>query len=176
MKLDYANAFAILSRTPRVLDAWLRGQPEAWTHSNEGQDTWSPFDVVGHLVHGEKTDWVPRLKIMVEQGEQGVFEPFDRFAMLKQNVGRTLEALLDEFGKLRVISVREWRRLAPDQAALERVRGRHPELGPVTGAQLLATWVVHDLGHLRQVARTMAHQLRDEVGAWREYLSILGKG
>ena len=162
----------VLERTPSVLDALLRGTSPAWHRVDEGPGTWSPFDVVGHLVHGEETDWVPRARVILEHGEDQPFEPVDRFAHLGRFSDWSLADLLDRFAELRrssVETVRGWG-LSDEQLAL---RGRHPAFGPVTLRQLLATWAVHDLGHVRQVARTMARRYTDEVGPWTEYLTIL---
>ena len=162
----------VLERTPTALDGLLRGLSDAWATVDEGPETWSPFDIVGHLVHGEETDWVPRARIIVEHGETRPFEPFDRFAQLERFRGWTLEHLLERLAELRranLETVRGWR-LTEKQLSL---RGRHPELGPVTLRQLLATWSVHDLNHIGQIVRVMARRFTDEVGAWRQYLSIL---
>ena len=166
------EAAAILSRTPATLDALLRGLPEGWTTANEGGSTWSPYDVIGHLVHGEQTDWVPRARIIVEQGEARPFDKFDRFAQFAASEGRTLASLLDEFAARRAESLRELAALRLTDADLDR-RGRHPELGAVTLRQLLATWVAHDLDHVVQISRVLARQYADEVGPWRAYLRII---
>jgi hypothetical protein len=166
------EAVEILSRTPAALDALLRGLPDVWISANEGGDTWSPYDVIGHLIHGERTDWVPRARIIVRQGEARPFDRFDRFAQLAASEGRTLASLLDEFAALRAESLRELAALRLTDADLER-RGRHPELGVVTLRQLLATWVAHDLDHVVQISRVLARQYSDEVGPWRAYLRII---
>lgn len=163
----------ILSRTPATLDALLRGLPDGWSHCDEGADTWSPFDVVGHLIHGERTDWIPRAKIILEHGPARPFEPFDRFAQLEANRGKTLEELLDLFAELRAANLRELDALELTPERLSR-EGTHPELGTVTLGQLLATWAVHDLNHLAQIARAMASRYRSDVGPWGAYLRILG--
>jgi hypothetical protein len=167
------EAVAILTRTPAALDALLRGLPDGWLAAHEGGDTWSPFDVVGHLIHGERTDWVPRARIILDRGEAQPFDPFDRFAQFAESTGKPLATLLDEFAALRAQSLRDLAALRLTDADLER-RGRHPELGVVTLRQLLATWVVHDLDHLMQISRVMARQYTDEAGPWRAYLRILG--
>lgn len=162
----------LLERTPSVLDALLRGTSLAWHRADEGPGTWSPFDVVGHLVHGEETDWVPRARVILEHGEDRPFAPFDRFAHLERFRDRSLDDLLDRFAERRrssLATVRGWN-LTDEQLAL---RGRHPAFGPVTLRQLLATWAVHDLGHVRQIARGMAKRYADEVGPWTAYLTIL---
>jgi hypothetical protein len=167
MKLELEHVTEVLRRTPLTLDSLLRDLPEPWLVHNEGPDTWSPYDIVGHLIHGEEADWIPRAKIILEHGETRPFEAFDRVAMFEQSKG-----LLDTFGRLRAENLRELQKLNLTAELLEK-RGMHPELGVVTLKQLLATWVVHDFGHIRQVVRVMAKQYRDEVGPWKVYLSIL---
>jgi hypothetical protein len=167
-----ADAIDILARTPRVLDTLLRGVPDDWITANEGADTWSPFDVVGHLIHGERTDWVPRARMILERGDSQPFEKFDRFAQFEASRQRTLASLLDEFAALRHDNLRALEGLRVTDADLER-RGRHPELGVVTLRQLLATWVAHDLDHIVQISRVLARQYSDEVGPWRAYLRII---
>ena len=174
MDFDLAETLDVLERTPSVVSALLRGTSPSWHATNEGPDTWSAFDVVGHLVHGEETDWVPRGRIILEHGETQPFEPFDRFAQLSRFAGWSMDSLLGHFAELRranVKTVKEWR-LTSAQLAL---RGMHPALGSVSLRELLATWAVHDLSHIAQIARVMAKQYGDEVGAWRAYLSILGR-
>jgi hypothetical protein len=166
------EAVAILARTPAALDALLRGLPGGWIVAHEGGDTWSPFDVIGHLIHGERTDWMPRAKIILEHGEARAFDKFDRFAQIAISEGRTLPSLLDEFATLRQENLRELAALDPTDRDLDR-RGQHPELGVVTLRQLLATWVAHDLDHVVQVSRVLARQYSDEVGPWRAYLRII---
>lgn len=166
------EAVALLERTPATLDTLLRGLPDGWIAAHEGGETWSPFDVVGHLIHGERTDWLPRARILLQHGEGRSFDRFDRFAQFEASKGRTLESLLDEFGELRQASLRELASLNLTAADLER-RGRHPELGVVTLGQLLATWVAHDLDHLTQIARVLASQYADAVGPWRQYLRVI---
>jgi hypothetical protein len=166
------EATAVLARTPATLDAMLRGLPDGWIQAHEGGETWSPFDVIGHLIHGEQTDWVPRARIILEHGEARAFEKFDRFAQFELSRGRTLDSLLDEFAVLRRASVRDLAALEITEADLDR-RGTHPGLGVVTLGQLLATWVAHDLDHVIQVARVMARQYSDAVGPWRAYLRVI---
>src|SRR5215207_8440436 len=166
------EASAILSRTPATVDALLRGLPDGWIGASEGATTWSPFDVVGHLIHGEQTDWVPRAKIILEHGEARPFDKFNRFAQFSASGGRTLASLLDEFTTLRQESLRALASLHLTDADLKR-RGRHPELGVVTFRQLMATWVAHDLDHIVQIARVLARQYSDEVGPWTKYLRII---
>jgi hypothetical protein len=171
------HTISLLTRTPSTLNSLLRDLPEAWTLRNEGETTagertWSPFDVVGHLIHGERTDWMPRAKMILEFGETKTFEPFDRWAQERDSQGKSLPALLDEFAHLRSQNLNDLRalNLQPVQLAL---RGRHPALGVVTLSQLLATWAVHDLTHLHQISRVMARQYRDSVGPWGAYLGVL---
>lgn len=168
-----SDAVAVLSRTPPTLDALLRGLPDDWVTANEGAETWSPFDVLGHLIHGEKADWVPRARIILEHGEARVFDPFDRFAQFAQSQGRNLESLLDEFAALRRQSLHDLAALQIREADLDRC-GRHPAFGAVTLRALLATWVAHDLDHIVQISRVLARQYADEVGPWRAYLRVIG--
>ena len=173
-EFDLARGLEVLERTPGTFRALLGGLPEAWTAPREGPDRFSAFDNVGHLIHGERTDWIPRARIILAQGESRRFEPFDRFAQYRESEGKSLAQLLDEFARLRaenLVTLRGWR-LAERELALE---GEHPELGRVTLRQLLATWVVHDLGHVAQTARVLAKQYRDAVGPWREYLPVLDR-
>ncbi len=166
------DAVAILSRTPAILDALLRGLSDNWIRAQEEAGTWSPLDVVGHLIHGERTDWLPRVKIILRHGEARTFDPFDRFAQFAASEGRTLVSLLDEFGTLRSENVRELIALELTGADLDR-RGQHPALGVVTLRQLVAAWVAHDLDHVMQISRVLARQYSDEVGPWRAYLRII---
>jgi DinB superfamily len=166
------EAVAVLARTPAALDTLLRGLPDGWIAANEGSGTWSPFDVIGHLIHGEETDWMPRAKIILAEGEARAFDKFDRLAQFEASQGRTLDSLLDEFAALRRRSLNELAALKLTDADLDR-RGRHPELGVVTLRQLLATWVAHDLDHVVQVSRVLARQYSDEVGPWRAYLRVI---
>lgn len=166
------DAIPLLSRTPGTLDALLRGVPEGWVNAHEGGKTWSPFDVVGHLIHADRTNWLTRARIILEHGEERTFEDFDRFAQLASSKGRTMESLLDEFALVRAESVKDLEGMGLTERALAR-RGRHPALGVVTLRQLLATWVAHDLDHVYQVVRAIARQYADEVGPWREYLRII---
>ena len=171
-KFNLADTIALLSRTPAALDALLRGLPDTWAHSNEGRDTWSAFDIVGHLVAGERTDWMPRARIILENGEARTFDPFDRFAQLRESQNKSLEQLLDEFARLRNENLTSLQALNLQPEDLTR-RGTHPALRIVTLSQLLATWAVHDLTHLHQLSRVMAHQYRDAVGPWSVYLGVL---
>ena len=163
---------AILERTPATLDALLRGLPDGWIHAHEGAGTWSPFDVLGHLVHGERTDWMARVRILLEHGETRAFDPFDRFAQFAESKGRTLDSVLDEFAARRADNLAALAALRLSDADFVR-RGRHASLGGVTLGQLLATWVAHDLDHVTQISRVLARQYSDEVGPWRAYLRII---
>ena|SRR5437899_5227367 len=173
MRFDLDEAIAVLARTPGALRASLSGLPAAWIQGNEGPGTWTPFDVVGHLIHGERTDWIPRARIILEHGPARAFERFDRVAMFRESKGRTLDQLLDEFARLRSANLDTLRGFKLTPADLARP-GTHPELGAVTLEQLLATWVVHDLDHVTQIARVMAKQYAGGVGVWTAYLSVLG--
>ncbi|HEX6493884.1 MAG TPA: DinB family protein [Acidobacteriaceae bacterium] len=172
MEQNLQNTIALLTRTPAALNALLRDLPASWTHSNEGETTWSPFDIVGHLIHGEHTDWMPRAKTILEFGETKAFEPFNREAFKRESQNKSLAQLLDEFTQARSQSLDELRSLNLQPNDLER-RGRHPALGVVTLSQLLATWAAHDLTHLHQISRVMAHQYRDAVGPWSKFLGVL---
>jgi hypothetical protein len=167
-----ANTVALLARTPRTLDALLRTLPDAWTHRNEGGTSWTPFDIVGHLLHGERTDWMPRIRTILEYGEERAFQPFDRLAQMTESRGKSLPHLLDEFAAVRASNLCALEALNLQPSDLER-RGRHPVFGPVTMSQLLATWAAHDLTHLHQLSRTMAHQYREAVGPWNQFLGVL---
>jgi DinB superfamily len=171
-EFNLAEAIAVLRRTPAALDALLRGLPDIWVRGNEGKDTWSAFDIVGHLIVGERTDWMPRARIILENGEARPFDPFDRFAQAKHNQGKSLPQLLDEFARLRSENLASLQSLNLQPKDWTR-RGRHPELGVVTLSQLLATWAVHDLTHVHQLSRVMAHRYRDAVGPWSAYLGVL---
>lgn len=174
MNFDLQNAIPILARTPRVLDAMLAGLSPEWTEGTEGPETWSAYDIVGHLIHGERTDWVPRAQIILAHGDDTRFTPYDRFAQFRESKGKTLADLLAEFAQLRaenIATLNGWT-LADAQLALE---GEHPKFGAVTLRQLLAAWVAHDLGHIAQTSRVMAKQYREAVGPWREYLTIMDR-
>ena len=172
MAHDLPQTMSLLARTPAVLDALLRDLPESWTQRNEGEGTWCPVDVVGHLIHAERTDWMPRARMVLQFGEGRAFEPFDRLGQERESRGKALGQLLDEFVRLRSQNLVELRamNLRPEELS---ARGRHPDFGPVTLSALLATWAVHDLTHLHQVSRVMAHQYRDAVGPWSKYLGVL---
>ena len=162
----------MLARTPDVLNALLRDLPAGWTLATEGAGTWSPVDVVGHLIHCEKTDWMPRLAIILEHGPARPFDPFDREAAVGRAGSESLPALLDEFRELRQANLARLRAMNLQPEHLELL-GMHPELGSVTLRQLVATWTAHDLAHLVQVSRVMARRYRDEVGPWAAYLSVM---
>jgi uncharacterized damage-inducible protein DinB len=166
------DAVAILGRTPAALDAQLRGLPVEWTNAHEGENTWSAFDVVAHLIHADRTNWLPRARTILEHGDARPFDDFQRFAHLETSKGRTLASLLDEFAEVRAQSLEALAGLTLTESDLER-RGGHPALGSVTLRQLLATWVVHDLDHTMQVSRVLARQYSGEVGPWRAYLRII---
>lgn len=174
MDFDLATGTAVLARTPETLRVLLAGLPPAWTDADEGPETWSPAVVVAHLVHAERTNWIPRASVILAEGGERRFPPFDRFAQLTWTDGAPLEARLDEFARLRAASLETLAAWRPGDAELART-GVHPEFGAVTLRQLLATWVAHDLAHLGQVARVMAKQYRDAVGPWRAFLPILDR-
>lgn len=174
MNFELARGIEVLQRTPGTLRAMLTGLSSDWTDANEGADTWSPYVIVGHLIHGERTDWIARVKIVLAQDAQRRFEPFDRFAQFRESEGKSIEDLLDEFEHIRnenLTLLSGWQ-LTEAQLSLE---GEHPAFGSVTLRQLLATWVAHDLGHLAQIARVMAKQYREAVGPWREYLPVMDR-
>ena len=169
---NLANAIEILERTPAVITSMLEGLSEQWTTQNEGPNTWSPYDIVGHLIHGEITDWIPRMKIILADSPDKAFTPFDRFAQFEESKGKTLSQLLDNFRLLRQQNLQYLRSCQLTADDLTR-RGIHPAFGSVTLSQLLATWTVHDLNHIAQTARVMAMQYRPAVGPWVAYLRIL---
>jgi hypothetical protein len=166
------HTLALLARTPGALDALLRDLPDAWVHSKEGEGTWSAVEIVGHLIHGERADWMARTRMILEHGDARAFEPFDRLGHRRAGQNESLAQLLDEFARLRADNLAELQALNLQPADLER-RGRHPALGVVTLSQLLATWAAHDLTHLHQLSRVMAHQYREAVGPWSQYLGVL---
>ena len=171
-ELSLPDAVAVLTRTPPTINAMLRGMPDKWVRCNEGKNTWSAFDIVGHLIVGERTDWMPRVRIILQNGEERPFDPFDRFAQSKESQDKSLEQLLDDFGWLRSENLKALQALNLHEQDFMR-RGRHPALGAVTLSELLATWAVHDLTHVHQLSRVMAHQYRDAVGPWSAYLGVL---
>lgn len=170
---DITAIAAVLERTPHTLRAMLGGLSDEAVHATEGGDSWSPFDVVGHLIHGEKTDWLLRLRIILDEGEARPFDPFDRFAQSEASRGKILEDLLDEFETLRRANLEMLTRLLAGGVDLYAT-GMHPELGRVTAGQLLSTWATHDLGHIAQIARVLARHFGSTVGPWKDYLPILG--
>lgn len=172
MNFTFDEALPVLRRTPSVVRALLWDIPEPWARGTEGPDTWSPFDIVGHLIHGERTDWMARTEILLAHGEARPFTPFDRFAQFEASRGKTLHQLLDTFAELRAGNLLRLESLNLTAADLQR-RGRHPELGPCTFGELLATWVAHDLSHIAQIARVMGRQYTEAVGPWRAYLPML---
>jgi|ERR1043166_4299372 hypothetical protein len=172
MKFDLERATQILRQTPYSLQRMLEDLSPDWTQSEGNKENWAPYDVIGHLIHCEETDWIPRAEIILAQNGTRTFEPFDRFAQFERSKGRYLNDLLTEFSYLRNANVEKlirWQ-LTPDKLAL---KAQHPELGEVTLEQLLSTWVVHDLGHIRQIVRYMAAKYKENVGPWKAYLSIL---
>ncbi len=180
-EFSLAEAIAVLTRTPATLNAMLRGLPNTWVRGNEGKDTWNAYDIVGHLIVAERTDWMPRVRIILENGEARAFDPFDRFAQMRmkemrmkesQDKSTEIDQLLDDFARLRRENLAALQELNLKPEDLAR-RGRHPALGVVTLSQLLATWAVHDLTHVHQLSRVMAHQYRDAVGPWSAYLGVL---
>lgn len=172
MKFSLEQSLNILERTPSILRTLLVNLNEEWIYNNEGPETWSPFDIVGHLIHGEKTDWLLRVKIILKGGPNPGFEPFDRFAQFDQSKGRSLEILLQEFDQLRSANLIELKRYNLGESDFVKI-GIHPKFGQVTLKNLISSWVVHDLSHLAQISRVMAKQYRVEVGPWVEYLPIL---
>ena len=172
MEFELNRAIAVLERTPATLRELMWDLPEAWVSTSGDRSDWGPFDILGHLIHGELTDWIPRARIILESQDQRPFESFDRQAQFEASAGKSVEELLREFEDLRrenLVTLRSWDLTEEDLAGV----GRHPELGQVTLRQLLATWVVHDLGHLAQISRSMARRYGNEVGPWREYLPVL---
>ena len=174
MQFDLTDGVAVLARTPATLAALLRGLGPFWIHATEGAESWSPYVILGHLIRGERTDWIPRATLILDQASDRRFAPYDRFAQFHESKGKSLDELLDEFAGLRAENVQRvmgWRLTARELS----LTGEHPVFGLVTLRQLLATWVAHDLSHIAQTARVMAKQYRDDVGPWREYLPILSR-
>jgi hypothetical protein len=174
MKFDLQKSIEILEKTPEVLTTMLQGISKDWTHTNEGENTWSPYDVIGHLIVGEKTDWMIRTTIILSTSEDKRFVPFDRFAQLQETQDIPISELLSEFATLRNKNLKELIALQITDQDLMRT-GIHPELGEVTLSQLLATWTAHDLGHIAQISRVMAKQYTNEVGPWKKYLTIINQ-
>lgn len=166
------HSIQILERTPAIVDGMLRGLDGSWISAKEGPDTWSPFDVIGHLIHGEKTDWIPRMNVILSAKADKTFEPFDRFAQYRESEGKTMNDLLNEFTQLRRGNLAALEQAQLTEADLDRT-GTHPALGQVTLRNLLATWVVHDLNHIVQISRVMAKLYTKEVGPWVAYLGVL---
>jgi len=172
MQFSLENSLPILEQTPAVLRTFFAQLPEAWVNTNEGENTWSVFDVVGHLIHGEHTDWIPRTKLILSNNEVKTFIPFDRFAQFQDSRGKTLTQLLSTFKLLRHQNIISLKSFSISDTDLSKT-GIHPEFGTVTLKQLLATWVAHDLGHIAQISRVMAKQYKEEAGPWTQYLKIL---
>lgn len=174
MKFELNKSIEILKNTPNVLESLLNDISEDWIHNNEGEHTWSPYEVVGHLIHGEKTDWIIRVKTILSETDHKLFEPFDRFAQISKNQTLALKDLLQEFRALREKNLNDLIELNITPKHMHR-NGIHPEFGSVTLKELISTWVVHDLGHIAQISRVMAKQYSNEVGPWNSYLGILRK-
>lgn len=172
MKFQIDKAIEVLQRTPSVIDSMLRDISDDWAKNNEGGDSWSPYDIVGHLVHGETTDWIARLEIILSEGGEKRFKPFDRFAQFSESRGKSLNQLIDEFKDIRQKNIATLRSKNLDETGMNKT-AEHPAFGTVTLRQLLSTWVAHDLGHIAQIARVMAKQYKTEVGPWTEYMPIL---
>jgi hypothetical protein len=172
MKFQIEQAVDILSQTPATVKSLLGNLSDDWIKNTVNSENWTPFDIVGHLIHGEETDWIPRAEIILDQGENPTFEPFDRFAQFEKSNGKTLNDLIGIFTGLRAKNLETLRQMNLTEEKL-RLKGIHPELGEVTLEQLLATWVVHDLNHIKQVVTVLAYKYTDNVGAWKQYLSIL---
>jgi hypothetical protein len=173
MEFKVHEALPILERTPLVVSLLLGNLPDSWIYQNEGGETWTPFDVIGHYIHGEKTDWIPRMNIILDE-EDKHFVPFDRFAQFRESEGKTLDQLLDEFADLRKDNVRKLRRVQLDEETLSK-KGIHPQFGEVSLKELLSSWVVHDLTHISQISRVMAKQYEEAVGPWKAYMGILNR-
>jgi len=172
MEQQLENTIALFERTPAALDALLRGLPDMWTETNEGENTWSVRTVVAHLIHAEDEDWIPRARVILESPEGQAFAPFDREGHLRCSQGKTLEQMLDEFAQARAKGLEDLRALKLTAEDLRR-HGRHPSFGTVTLSQLLATWAMHDLTHLHQISRIMAYQYREAVGPWVRFLGVM---
>lgn len=172
MEFSIQQSIAILEKTPWAVEQLLSGLPEEWILSNEGGETWSPFDIVGHMVHGERADWIARLEIILSENADKIFSSFDRFAQFHESMGKTLDVLLDEFKFLRAENIKILKSKKLSEINFNRI-GIHPVFGSITLKNLIATWVVHDLNHLAQISRVMGHQYKEYVGPWKEYLRIL---
>ena len=174
MNFTIENSIQILERTPAVLNTLLQGISAEWTSNNEGEETWSVYDIIGHFIHGEKTDWIPRLRIILSNDDDKRFVPFDRFAQLKNDKNKPIDALLLDFTELRKSNIKELKEANLNEEKLNK-KGIHPEFGEVTLRQLLAAWVDHDLNHICQISRVMAKQYKDEMGPWTKYIAIVNK-
>jgi len=174
MKFNLEKSKEILRQTPATLNNLLNNLSGDWIRNNEGGESWSPYDIVGHLIHGERADWIDRIKIILEFGESKAFEPFDRFAQFKSSEGKFLGDLLQTFAELREKNIKELDSLNITEEQLN-LRGQHPALGTVTLSQLISTWTVHDLNHIAQIVRVMSKQYADEVGPWKDYLPVLAR-
>ena len=174
MTFNLDKSTEILARTPLVLESLLTGLSREWLMENEGENTWSPYDIVGHLIHGEKTDWIPRARVILSDEEDKTFVPFDRFAQLEEDSNKPITELLQDFRRLRMENIEVLKSFDLDEEKLAK-KGMHPELGEATLKELLSTWTVHDLGHIAQISRVMAKQYKDEVGPWGAWLGILKK-
>lgn len=174
MNFSFNKSIEILERTPKVLELMLENLSDEWTMNNEGPETWSPYDVLGHLIHGEQTDWITRTKIILSDSPDKAFKPFDRFAQFEESRGKSLTNLLDEFKKARKENLKFLKGLNLSEEDLDRT-GIHPKFGDITLRQLLSTWTIHDLSHIAQIARVMSKQYKEAVGPWVEYLPILQK-
>lgn len=172
MNFSVVRSIELLERTPYVLEVLLRDLSPFWVENNEGPDTWSPYDVMGHLIHGDRTDWIARLRIILSDGDQRTFATFDRFAQFQESKGKSLADLLGEFKTVRAANVATLRSLNLSDDDLKKT-GIHPVFGEVTLAQLLSTWTVHDLDHISQISRVMAKQYLEDVGPWTAYMRIL---
>jgi uncharacterized damage-inducible protein DinB len=172
MQFSLKQSLEILERTPFVIEVLLKNLSEDWTMNNEGPNTWSAFDVLGHLIHGEKTDWIPRMEIILSNREDKTFNPFDMKAHFKASDGKSLQQLLDEFKSLRSKNIDQLQSKKLTESDLNK-KGIHPEFGEVTLREMLSTWVVHDLNHIAQISRVMGKQYESEVGPWKNYLGIL---
>ena len=173
MKFSVDKSLQILERTPIVIEELLGGLDNDWIYANEGKDTWSAFDVMGHFIEGEKTDWIPRMQIIISNDKEKKFEPFDRFKQFEESKGKNISELIQEFKKLRKKNIEIFKNTKLDETALNTT-GIHPEFGKVTLRQLLATWVTHDLAHLLQISRVMTKQYEEEIGPWKKYFSVFG--
>jgi len=174
MQFTLHKSIEILHQTPLTLYALLSNLSNEWILQNEGENTWSPFDIIGHLIYGEKTDWMVRIKIILNNTSNTPFKPFDRFAQFKESKNKSIEELLQEFKTLRTENIKQLKALHLNKDHL-KMKGYHPEFGEVTLEELLSTWVVHDLGHLAQISRVMAFQYKENVGPWQAYLPIVSK-